>query len=248
MFGWMRRLFKAGEPPPPESQKLQSIADFACVRCPHCGTTDESRGDRICRFCGKHMGEMNEMSSLAEALATGPMIDASRVKMVPKKFGIYAWFFKGLDENLTLTGCFNRDSWYLMYIGKAAKSTLFSRANDHFNGDTVQSGAVREAVGALLAKKLTLRHFRKGDDWMLEGDGERRLTEWLKENARIAWVCSDNFQVRWPRGDGETDEQMIGRCEKLLINSYFRVPLNRDQVNKEICREVTTAWANSKLG
>ena len=189
---------------------------------------------------------VDPMACLAESLIHAELLDYKHLAEIPADPGLYVWYFRLLTGGLQTETCLRRGEWVLLYLGKTTKS-LRGRTKEHFEGDTIASGAIREGVGALLAKELNLRHHRKGDDWTLDRAGEGRLTEWLHQNARVAFVSLRDLTVRWPQSkEDESEAGVVGRCEESLIARHFVLPLNREQENAEICREVREAWRRCK--
>lgn len=123
--------------------------------------------------------------------------------------GIYAWFFKecllGIPDKAyisTREGLIFKNKWRLRYIGKATGQTLKERVWDkHFNGSASVS-TLRDALGSLLSEQLSLHYIKLSTSHKF--NNEEKLTQWLKENARVYYYSTDNSSEE----------------EKILINKY----------------------------
>ena len=155
----------------------------------------------------------------------------------PKEPGIYAWYFDLIPPHVCPGGCHKRGSWTMLYVGQA--SNLRTRiVNDHFGSDA-QASTLRLTLGCLLEDTLSLRLVKRPSGTLtFEGDGEERLSQWLREHARVAWASLRDGCVDWPRTAGDDEQQVLDRAEKRLIVDGFRLPLNLDHNDPTVCGEV----------
>jgi len=144
---------------------------------------------------------------------------------VPKKPGIYAWYFKEIVPPKYTYGCITRDNLKLLYIGispnkppinrKAASTqSLWHRIRHHYNGSAYGS-TLRLSLGCILAERLgiELRYVGSGNR-MTFSDGESALNNWLEDNA---FVCWEEIESPW-------------LSEEIIINS-LSLPLNLHKNN-----------------
>ena len=120
----------------------------------------------------------------------------ARPSPVPKARGIYAWYFRTVPPMVPVVGAHMVDSYSLLYIGIApssddSRSTLRSRLRSHFRGNA-SSSTLRLTLGCLLADSLGLRLTRQDSGrFTLASEGEALLSEWLEENAAVAWTSHE---------------------------------------------------------
>jgi hypothetical protein len=116
---------------------------------------------------------------------------------LPLERGVYFIFFDSGQLLLERSGYlefgddfpFSKDGFDLLYVG-ATMSHLRRRVLDHLTGNS-RSSSLRMTVGALLTLELGLDPVGDGSRTYFHfGDGERRLTNWLVANTRIACVPS----------------------------------------------------------
>ena len=117
---------------------------------------------------------------LSDALARGSDL--------PRRPGLYAWYFRGLPNAVPTAGCAQVAGWTLAYAGIApsratSRQTLRHRIRTHARGNAAAS-TLRLTLGAL----LELPAQRAASGRVTFGDAEAKLTAWLDEHARIAWV------------------------------------------------------------
>jgi hypothetical protein len=111
---------------------------------------------------------------------------------VPASPGVYAWFFRDLFPGMEPADRLTRDGFTLLYVGISpsspqSKSTLRVRLNVHCGRDAYWS-TLRRSVGSLTLDELSLTPlWTAGRKRPTFGEGEARLSEWLDENARVAW-------------------------------------------------------------
>lgn len=121
---------------------------------------------------------------------------------VPKEGGVYAWWFDELPGEVEASGCIQRDGLTLLYVGISPKAppktgtlvssqTLRSRITTHYAGNA-EGSTLRLSLGCLLAPTLgfELRRFGSGTR-MHFGEGERELSRWMHEHARVSWIADD---------------------------------------------------------
>jgi hypothetical protein len=114
-------------------------------------------------------------------------------KLIPKTKGIYAWYFAHDGLSVPSNSYFKVDDFELLYIGIAGKKPeskghLRSRiSSQHITGNA-EGSSLRFNLGILLRRKgfpIELeRKGRKRVEWSHEED----LTEWLCNNALVAWI------------------------------------------------------------
>lgn len=119
--------------------------------------------------------------------------------------------------------CHTHESLTLLYAGISprtppangtppSRQSLLHRVRYHFRGNA-EGSTLRLTLGCLLAEELDLQLRRVGSGKrMTFADGEIRLSQWLEENALVAW-CID--PEPW-----KVEEHMIATVS---------LPLNLDQ-------------------
>lgn len=152
--------------------------------------------------------------------------DEEKLELLPDSPGLYFWHFQNIDElfseeqkeKLCLDSVMKSNGYFLFYIGIAERQSIKQRITDkHLNSAHVST--LRHSIGVLLANKARLKpslivdtgKFAIDKDWGVE----KRITEYLKENAKISWIIDEN----------------PNRLETLLLDNHKRYsfPLN---VNK----------------
>jgi len=135
---------------------------------------------------------------------------------------VYAWFFRSIPPGVATDCCIRFGDLTLLYIGIApkappqngavpSKQRLFHRIRYHYRGNA-EGSTLRLTLGCLLADDLGICLRRVGSGQRLTfADGERALSEWMQENAFVAWVV---IQQPWI-------------LEQQLINE-ISLPLNLD--------------------
>lgn len=119
---------------------------------------------------------------------------------VPEAPGVYGWWFRRLPAALDdADACLTRNNLTLLYTGISPRrpptngrppstQTLRHRIRYHYRGNA-EGSTLRKALGLLLADELGIQLRRVGsDERMTFGQGERTLSEWMAENALVAWV------------------------------------------------------------
>jgi len=159
--------------------------------------------------------------------------DKEKLESLPDSPGLYFWYYKNIDElfskeqkeKLYLDSVIKSNGYFLLYIGIAKGQSIKQRIIDkHLNSAHVST--LRHSIGSLLANKARLKpsliveagKFAIDKDWRVE----KRITEFLKENAKISWIIDEN-----PNG-----------LETFLLGDYRRysLPLNiNNNLNHPFC-------------
>jgi hypothetical protein len=118
----------------------------------------------------------------------------------PNSPGVYGWYFRKIPPYIPYkkTVYIRRriKKWRLLYIGKGI--SLKKRIlGFHSNGDADVS-TLRLSLGCLFVKQLKLCLYIKpsevSDDSYYFGDkGEEKISEWMKNNARVSWIQTPNY-------------------------------------------------------
>ncbi|MGG5823961.1 GIY-YIG nuclease family protein [Falsiroseomonas sp. HW251] len=119
---------------------------------------------------------------------------------VPKKPGIYAWYFDVLPPGLSAEGCHGVSGHTLLYVGispsgpptsaaSEKRRTLQRRITIHYKGNAYSS-TLRLTLGCLLAGTLgiTLQRVGSGKCRTFTNRGEQALDAWMDQNAKVVWV------------------------------------------------------------
>ncbi len=122
-----------------------------------------------------------------------------RPSPVPRVPGVYAWYFVEYPEIIPTDNCHKFDGLTLLYVGispKAppsngkppSKQRLFHRIRYHHRGNA-EGSTLRLTLGCLLARELGIELRRVGSGKrMTFGRGEAILSDWLENNALVAWI------------------------------------------------------------
>lgn len=142
--------------------------------------------------------------------------------------GVYAWYFDSVPAAVPTKDCVRLGVWTLLYVGMSprtfaaglSRQNLRTRLRYHFRGNA-EGSTLRLTVGCLLSATLGLQLRRVGSGKRLTfGEGEKRLTAWLSDHARVCWVVSEEPE--------KLETQLIGAVS---------LPLNLDQnTAHEFCR------------
>jgi len=144
-------------------------------------------------------------------------------RLPPRIPGVYAWFFRTAPPGVPCEGCVTRHGFTLLYVGispgrRVSREHLRSRIRYHFRGNA-EGSTLRLSLGCLLAPLLGTTLLRVGSGRRLTfGPAEGRLTEWIAQNGRVAWV--------------ETEQPHALETE--LIRT-LALPLNLDQNRHAFC-------------
>ncbi len=116
---------------------------------------------------------------------------------VPKKPGIYAWYFKEIPPRVPIHGCHTFQKLTLLYVGisparENSKRNLAKRIKEHYSANAYGS-TLRKSLGCLLSEKLEIHMQRIGNSGkrIHFGVGESVLSTWMAENAFVAWVVQE---------------------------------------------------------
>lgn len=130
------------------------------------------------------------------ALAIAPRFSRLRVlsrpSPVPQGPGIYAWWFRCMpDARITASSCEAVDGMHLLYVGISPEnpgsvSHLRKRIRDHYRAKLSRS-TLRRSLAAMLIDQLGLEPVIEAGRLTLEGDGEETLSQWMSDNAFVAW-------------------------------------------------------------
>ena len=118
---------------------------------------------------------------------------------VPRQPGVYAWYFRELPPHVPVNNCHILGTNTLLYVGISpkeppkngsapSKQNLFHRIRYHYRGNA-EGSTLRLTLGCLLSERLGIQLRRVGSGTrMTFGDGENILSQWMHENAFVAWV------------------------------------------------------------
>ena len=121
--------------------------------------------------------------------------------LIPKRRGVYAWFFAQPPGIVPIDGCYVREGLLLLYLGVAgawdtSKATLRSRIrNNHLQGNERLS-TLCETLAALMPEVAgpAIKR-REGGDKVVKyhtcNEGRKRLQDWMDDHASICWVVDD---------------------------------------------------------
>jgi len=146
----------------------------------------------------KYMSEANEIVAPTR-LWTGAEVLATP-SPTPREPGVYGWYFKSIPPGVPTDGCIRRDGLTLLYAGispKAppkngrppSKQRLHGRIRYHYRGNA-EGSTLRLTLGVLLSNQLgiALRRVGSGKRMTFLHEGEKRLSQWMGDNARVTWV------------------------------------------------------------
>jgi hypothetical protein len=122
----------------------------------------------------------------------------ARPSPVPKAPGVYAWYLRELPPGVPDADCVQCNSLTLLYIGIAprppakngiiSRTTLQSRLRQHY-ASNASGSTLRRTLGCLLADRLGIELRRAGNgERMTFGAREHKLSDWMGENAFVAWI------------------------------------------------------------
>ncbi|MGG7463605.1 GIY-YIG nuclease family protein [Plantibacter sp. YIM 135347] len=136
---------------------------------------------------------MSDISLSAQRILTpNELTLADQVRTAPASPGIYGWWFKRSALEVPDASYQQRDGYQLLYVGispsrAASSGTIRKRLMQHVTGNASQS-TLRRTLGVLLTKPLGIKLGIHGGRPTFGPDGEPRITRWLYENAKVAWV------------------------------------------------------------
>ncbi len=147
--------------------------------------------------------------------------------------GLYAWFFKNIPPCVPIDGCVVHDEGQvLLYVGTStsAKSKkgkndriLRKRIIEHFSGK-VGNSTLRRSLSVLLMKQVNWKISPDGKKFILPDCDEEWLSDWMEENAFVAWMKHD---TPW---DVESD--VIKRLPVRLNNHHSDHPFKKELSEK----------------
>jgi hypothetical protein len=151
----------------------------------------------------------------------------TRPSAAPDEPGIYAWWFDNLP-NVPFDSHSGQMGFRLAYVGIApqklgGRRTLRQRLRDHCRGPIAKS-TLRRSLTAILLAHLNLHPYRDGKKIKMPDPQEERLSAWLEEHGRVAWI-SDPAPWVW---------------EKKILQCGLSPPLNIQGNNNEFARELST--------
>ena len=130
---------------------------------------------------GRLLDEANRIA--AERIPAG--------RCLPSEPGLYAWFVDVEGATHLSDGAAERILAGLVYAGQAgagfSTATLTSRIRGHHLGGGITSSTFRMTLAALLARRL---HLVDVGGRRLDGDGELRLTAWMRDHLSITAVAT----------------------------------------------------------
>lgn len=179
----------------------------------------------------------------AEALAARLLDEANRVAAAAflgtdeeaRQPGLYAWFVDVEGATQLSEGAAQKITAGLVYAGQAGAGTssaaLASRIRGNHIGGTITGSTFRMTLASLLAKRLGLV-----DDGgrKLAGDGEARLTEWIRCHLSLAVVAAP-------------DRAAVARLEDDVL-AVLDPPLNLAGMASSPIRRTLTAKRRRPLG
>jgi hypothetical protein len=139
----------------------------------------------------------------------------SRPCPVPRRSGLYGWYFNAVPPGVPTDGCNRFDGLTLLYAGIApgfanSRGHLRKRIRTHYRSGG--RSTLRRDLGLLLERELDLQVALQRDRVsFFYGETEDRLTEWMSENAFVVWHEHDE---PW------TIEREIMRLTSLPLNLH----------------------------
>lgn len=117
---------------------------------------------------------------------------------IPKKTGVYAWYFTEAPPMVPLDDCITYDDLVLLYLGispskpprqgKPSSQNLSKRIKYHYRGNA-EGSTLRLTLGCLLSEAFGIELRRVGSgNRMTFHTGEARLSEWMSDNAFVTWL------------------------------------------------------------
>lgn len=115
---------------------------------------------------------------------------------VPKKPGVYIWYFRSVPATVPISSCLESYGGHLLYAGISpatnrnprSRQSLRSRIHYHFRGNAAGS-TLRRTLGVLLESVSghPLRRVGSADRYTLTSAGEAWLSNWLASHALVSW-------------------------------------------------------------
>ncbi|WP_416349228.1 GIY-YIG nuclease family protein [Leptolyngbya sp. CCNP1308] len=114
---------------------------------------------------------------------------------VPRKAGVYAWYFRKVPPRVPTEGCHQVKATTLLYVGispsksSSSRQQLKERVRQHYNNNAFGS-TLRLTLGCLLADELGIELRRVGSSGkrLTFTDGEQALSNWMEANALVTWM------------------------------------------------------------
>lgn len=110
---------------------------------------------------------------------------------VDSERGLYGWYFRNLSSVPT-SERLDSDDFRLLYIGIApisddSDSTMRQRICDNHLRGNASGSTLRLTLGCLLSQDLGIA-LQQVNGRFHFADGEKKLSAWMQDNARVAWV------------------------------------------------------------
>lgn len=182
----------------------------------------------------------HRLGELASLLVPERLYSPSELRrdpsQIPIRTGVYSWWFSEIPSNVPIEGTLRVSGHIMLYVGIAPRKpskdgahssgTLRSRLMNHCRGP-IASSTLRRTLTALLASDLALSFVRLTSGKLaLASDGERKLSSWLDQNAKVCWLIhSEPWQL---------ENELIGGTVLLPLNirgsrSPFAASLSRSR-------------------
>ncbi|MHC4478161.1 MAG: GIY-YIG nuclease family protein [Planctomycetota bacterium] len=183
------------------------------------------------RLVGKKKSKhLEQIMELADYFRANPELDdiSRGATVLPHEPGIYGWYFNSIPPKVPHGDCARVNGWALLYIGIAAKDIRERILNEHFHGNAYGS-TLRLSLGCLLSIQLQ-QPGRSGKRLTFGDAGESRLSEWMSEHARVAWVSDKKLF---------THKKVLECFERRLVEERYSLPLNIEHNKKHpFCAEL----------
>ena len=146
--------------------------------------------------CCTPAGMTHRLSDTAALLAPARLYGVNELRLdpnlIPAARGLYGWWFASPPAGAPVEGTREIEGWRLLYVGVAGRHdggsrTLRKRLANHLRGPAATS-TLRRTLAVLLADELGLALSRRSTGKLYLGDGETRLTAWMAEHAKVAWI------------------------------------------------------------
>ena len=151
---------------------------------------------------------------------------------VPQDWGVYAWFFKEIPDNVPTDMCMSKDGLTLLYVGISpdrvtkpnSRQNLRKRITNHYRGNA-EGSTLRRSLCVLLAEQsdFPLRRVGTGKRMTFTHLGEQWLDNWMEENAFVCWV---KHPAPW-----EQEEELLGLLS-LPLNIQGNDHIFADELNR----------------
>lgn len=144
-------------------------------------------------------------SLLLQAIVSPPRVWSrsevlfSRPCPIPPEAGVYGWFFRQAPAAMDLQRCHKFQGLRLLYVGISprpptadrapSRQNLRKRIRSHFAG-RADGSTLRLTLGRLLADQLGIRLGLSPSGRFTFHEGEEVLSDWMAENAFVAWLAT----------------------------------------------------------